>query len=115
MICRVEPWPEPVSRAFRHANDKIYNLMQGESEFLVTGNLKNWERWDRHLCRWDDQEVYFKAPAWFSAHGLNPKGSVFAETRSAAQWPAAWGPAAAPKGRRAGHMSKSADSMLRLS
>jgi proline iminopeptidase len=44
MICRVKPWPEPVSRAFRH---KIYNLMQGKSEFLVTGNLKNWERWDR--------------------------------------------------------------------
>ena len=21
--------------------------MQGKSEFLVTGNLKNWERWDR--------------------------------------------------------------------
>jgi proline iminopeptidase len=47
MICRVQPWPEPVSRAFRHANDKIYNLMQGKSEFLVTGTLKNWERWDR--------------------------------------------------------------------
>ncbi len=47
MICRVKPWPEPVSRAFRHVNDKIYNLMQGKSEFLVTGNLKNWERWDR--------------------------------------------------------------------
>jgi proline iminopeptidase len=47
MICRVQPWPEPVSRAFRHANDKIYNLMQGKSEFLVTGNLKDWERWDR--------------------------------------------------------------------
>jgi proline iminopeptidase len=47
MICRVQPWPEPVSRAFRHANDKIYNLMQGKSEFLVTGNLKNWERWNR--------------------------------------------------------------------
>jgi proline iminopeptidase len=28
-------------------NDKIYNLMQGKSEFLVTGNLKDWERWDR--------------------------------------------------------------------
>jgi proline iminopeptidase len=47
MICRLQPWPEPVTRAFRHANDKIYNLMQGKSEFLVTGNLKDWERWDR--------------------------------------------------------------------
>src|SRR6266436_8213939 len=29
MVCRVQPWPEPVSRCFRHVNDKIYNLMQG--------------------------------------------------------------------------------------
>jgi len=47
MICRLNPWPEPVSRAFRHSNDKIYNQMQGKSEFEVTGNLKDWERWDR--------------------------------------------------------------------
>jgi proline iminopeptidase len=47
MLCRIQPWPEPVSRSIRHANEKIYNLMQGKSEFLVTGNLKNWERWDR--------------------------------------------------------------------
>ncbi|MEP6884152.1 MAG: proline iminopeptidase-family hydrolase [Gammaproteobacteria bacterium] len=47
MLCRTKPWPEPVTRAIRHANDKIYNLMQGKSEFLVTGNLKDWERWDR--------------------------------------------------------------------
>lgn len=47
MICRTHPWPEPVSRAFRHMNEKIYVQMQGKSEFLVTGNLKSWERWDR--------------------------------------------------------------------
>ena len=47
MLCRTKPWPEPVMRALRHANDKIYNLMQGKSEFVVTGNLKDWERWDR--------------------------------------------------------------------
>ena len=47
MICRTDPWPEPVSRAFRLANEKIYNRMQGKSEFEVTGNLKDWERWDR--------------------------------------------------------------------
>jgi proline iminopeptidase len=46
MICRTKPWPEPVSRAFRHANEKIYVQMQGKSEFLVTGNIKDWERWD---------------------------------------------------------------------
>lgn len=47
MICRVKPWPEPVTRAFGKANEKIYNQMQGKSEFEVTGNLKTWERWDR--------------------------------------------------------------------
>ena len=47
MICRTKPWPEPVSRIFRLGNEKIYNQMQGKSEFLVTGNLKDWERWDR--------------------------------------------------------------------
>jgi proline iminopeptidase len=47
MLCRTHPWPEPVSRAFRHMNQNIYVQMQGKSEFLVTGNLKEWERWDR--------------------------------------------------------------------
>jgi proline iminopeptidase len=47
MICRIQPWPEPLTRAFRIANKKIYNQMQGKSEFVVTGNLKDWERWDR--------------------------------------------------------------------
>ena len=47
MVCRTQPWPEPVMRAFGRLNAKIYNQMQGKSEFLVTGNLKNWERWDR--------------------------------------------------------------------
>lgn len=47
MICRLTPWPEPVTRAFRLFNEKIYNQMQGKSEFEVTGNLKDWERWDR--------------------------------------------------------------------
>lgn len=46
-ICRILPWPESVTRAFRLSNQKIYNQMQGKSEFLVTGNLKDWERWDR--------------------------------------------------------------------
>jgi proline iminopeptidase len=47
VICRLNPWPEPVERAFRHANQNIYHQMQGKSEFLMTGNLKDWERWGR--------------------------------------------------------------------
>ncbi|MBN8815650.1 MAG: proline iminopeptidase-family hydrolase [Sphingomonas sp.] len=47
MLCRTVPWPEPVTRSFARFNAKIYEEMQGKSEFLVTGNLKDWERWDR--------------------------------------------------------------------
>jgi proline iminopeptidase len=44
MICRLQPWPEPLMRAVRLVNEKIYNQMQGKSEFEVTGNMKDWER-----------------------------------------------------------------------
>ncbi len=40
-----QPWPEPVMRAFRLANQHIYNVMQGPNEFVITGNLKTWDRW----------------------------------------------------------------------
>lgn len=47
MGCRLKPWPEQVTRSFTDTNHTIYNLMQGKSEFLMTGTLKDWERWDR--------------------------------------------------------------------
>lgn len=47
MLCRIKPWPEPFTRAFRHANMEIYVQMQGHSEFVVTGNMKGWTAWDR--------------------------------------------------------------------
>jgi proline iminopeptidase len=47
MICRLKSWPEPITRTLRLVNEKIYNQMQGKSEFEVTGNLKDWDRWDR--------------------------------------------------------------------
>lgn len=47
MLCRLQPWPEPVTRSFSKINQKIYEQMQGKSEFLITGSLKDWERWDR--------------------------------------------------------------------
>jgi proline iminopeptidase len=47
MLCRTVPLPESVTRAIRYQNEKIYIQMQGRSEFEVTGNLKDWERWDR--------------------------------------------------------------------
>ncbi len=49
VVCQmpVEKWPEPLMRAFKKANTSIYIQMQGVDEFHVTGNLKNWEMWDR--------------------------------------------------------------------
>ncbi|MGH8140343.1 MAG: proline iminopeptidase-family hydrolase [Steroidobacteraceae bacterium] len=46
-FCRLDPWPEPVQRAMRTINTKIYNTMQGPDEFTIVGNLKHWDVWDR--------------------------------------------------------------------
>ncbi len=46
-LCRITPWPEPFQRTFKHLNVQIYHFMQGPNEFIVTGNLKDWDRWDR--------------------------------------------------------------------
>ena len=47
MCCRLKPWPDPWNRSLRHVNMEIYVHMQGHSEFVVTGNLKGWDSWDR--------------------------------------------------------------------
>ena len=47
MLCRTKPWPSGFTRALDRANLTIYNQMQGRSEFLVTGNLKDWDIWGR--------------------------------------------------------------------
>ena len=44
-ICRLDPWPEPVSRAVKWLSAPVYNAIQGASEFEVTGVMKNWDRW----------------------------------------------------------------------
>jgi proline iminopeptidase len=44
-LCRLDPWPDPVERTFRHLNHKVYNTMQGPNEFVITGNFKEWDRW----------------------------------------------------------------------
>ena len=45
-LCRVQPWPEPLTRMFSHLNTKVYQTIQGPNEFVVTGNFKDWNRWD---------------------------------------------------------------------
>ena len=39
-----EQWPDPVNRALRHLNPKIYVPMQGPSELGASGKLANWDR-----------------------------------------------------------------------
>lgn len=46
-LCRLSVWPEPVVRAFKHGNNEIYTIMQGPSEFGISGRLANWNIKDR--------------------------------------------------------------------
>ncbi len=46
-ICRLRDWPEPILRAFKHVNQEVYAYMQGPSEFVPGGILKDWSVWDR--------------------------------------------------------------------
>ena len=45
-ILRMPPdrWPDPVNRAFKHLNQKIYIPMQGSSELGASGKLVDWDR-----------------------------------------------------------------------
>ncbi|HAK10669.1 MAG TPA: proline iminopeptidase [Chitinophagaceae bacterium] len=42
-LCRITPNPDPVQRSFKHANMTIYTMMQGPSEFGISGRLANWD------------------------------------------------------------------------
>jgi proline iminopeptidase len=37
-------WPDPVNRAFKHLNPKVYVPMQGPSELGASGKLAHWDR-----------------------------------------------------------------------
>ncbi|CAF0830374.1 unnamed protein product [Adineta steineri] len=43
-FCRLESWPEIMTTAFLHLNSDIYTLMQGPSEFGISGLLEKWSR-----------------------------------------------------------------------
>ena len=43
-VCRLTDWPEPINRSFKHTNNEIYTMMQGPSEFGISGRLVNWDR-----------------------------------------------------------------------
>ena len=42
-ICRLAKWPSPLDSAFKHANGEIYTMMQGPSEFGISGRLARWD------------------------------------------------------------------------
>ena len=42
-LCRLPEWPDALNRAFKHANNEVYTLMQGPSEFGISGRLANWD------------------------------------------------------------------------
>jgi proline iminopeptidase len=45
-------WPDPVDRAFKHLNPKVYIPMQGPSELGASGTLARWDRSaDLHLIK----------------------------------------------------------------
>ena len=42
-LCRLEEWPDGFNRALKHVNGAVYTLMQGPSEFGISGRLANWD------------------------------------------------------------------------
>lgn len=41
-VCRLDPWPDCVSRTFEKLSHEVYESMNGPSEFHVTGSLREW-------------------------------------------------------------------------
>ena len=42
-VCRLEPWPDYVDRAFAETGQEVYNVMNGPSEFHVIGVIKDFD------------------------------------------------------------------------
>lgn len=42
-LCRLEEWPDGFNRSFKHGNGEIYTMMQGPSEFGISGRLAKWD------------------------------------------------------------------------
>ena len=47
-VCRLAEWPEPLLRSLTNLTDNpVYETMNGPNEFMVIGNLKDWDRTNR--------------------------------------------------------------------
>ena len=42
-LCRLADFPDAFNRSMKHANGEIYTMMQGPSEFGISGRLANWD------------------------------------------------------------------------
>lgn len=42
-LCRIQPYPDPLSKTFEKTNSEIYNYMWGHSEFTVNGTCKDYD------------------------------------------------------------------------
>ena len=42
-LCRLKDWPDGFNRSMKHVNSDIYTMMQGPSEFGISGRLANWD------------------------------------------------------------------------
>lgn len=42
-LCRLQEWPDGLNRSIKHVNGEIYTMMQGPSEFGISGRLANWD------------------------------------------------------------------------
>lgn len=47
-VCRLSDWPEPLMRTLDNLTDNpVYETMNGPNEFMVIGNLREWDRTER--------------------------------------------------------------------
>jgi proline iminopeptidase len=46
-VCRLDPWPVELERAYAGYSAPVYETMWGPAEWTVTGNLKSFDRGDR--------------------------------------------------------------------
>jgi len=42
-VCRLQEWPDEVTRAFNDMSIPVYWTMNGPNEFTIVGNLKDWD------------------------------------------------------------------------
>lgn len=42
-LCRLKEWPDGFNRSLKHVNSDIYTMMQGPSEFGISGRLAKWD------------------------------------------------------------------------